>query len=177
MEDGIRPRVDGLSELALTFGVTLSTRCRSHTPLFAAHRANPADNGRTLPCCDCSLQVLGSLARLDRSTPRFLSASPAAVSNLESHSQKKLHSIRSQQFMITLRSTRQTCLTSHYHALIPHLQPPKEHLPLKMSENYVAPGQQRYLRACMVCSIVMTYAVSQPTNRKEFHTCFSSRPN
>ncbi|KAK3940823.1 putative transcription elongation factor spt-4 protein [Diplogelasinospora grovesii] len=27
-----------------------------------------------------------------------------------------------------------------------------------MSENYVAPGQQRYLRACMVCSIVMTYA-------------------
>ncbi|KAK3997660.1 transcription elongation factor spt4 [Cladorrhinum sp. PSN332] len=25
-----------------------------------------------------------------------------------------------------------------------------------MSENYVAPGQQRYLRACMVCSIVMT---------------------
>jgi transcription elongation factor SPT4 len=29
-----------------------------------------------------------------------------------------------------------------------------------MSENFVAPGQQRYLRACMVCSIVMTYAVS-----------------
>lgn len=27
----------------------------------------------------------------------------------------------------------------------------------KMSENYVAPGQQRYLRACMVCSIVMTH--------------------
>ncbi|KAK4191382.1 transcription elongation factor spt4 [Podospora australis] len=27
-----------------------------------------------------------------------------------------------------------------------------------MSENYVAPGQQRYLRACMVCSIVMTNA-------------------
>ncbi|EPE09645.1 transcription elongation factor spt-4 [Ophiostoma piceae UAMH 11346] len=26
-----------------------------------------------------------------------------------------------------------------------------------MSENYVSPGQQRYLRACMVCSIVMTY--------------------
>ncbi|CAK7240495.1 MAG: transcription elongation factor spt4 [Sporothrix thermara] len=26
-----------------------------------------------------------------------------------------------------------------------------------MSENYVAPGQQRYLRACMVCSIVMTF--------------------
>ncbi|KAK1760941.1 transcriptional elongation protein [Echria macrotheca] len=25
-----------------------------------------------------------------------------------------------------------------------------------MSENYVAPGQQRYLRACMVCSVVMT---------------------
>ncbi|TPX15167.1 uncharacterized protein E0L32_004725 [Thyridium curvatum] len=25
-----------------------------------------------------------------------------------------------------------------------------------MSENFVAPGQQRYLRACMVCSIVMT---------------------
>lgn len=31
-----------------------------------------------------------------------------------------------------------------------------------MSENYVAPGQQRYLRACMVCSIVMTYAVRPP---------------
>lgn len=30
-----------------------------------------------------------------------------------------------------------------------------------MSENYAAPGQQRYLRACMVCSIVMTFAVSQ----------------
>jgi transcription elongation factor SPT4 len=29
-----------------------------------------------------------------------------------------------------------------------------------MSENYVAPGQQRYLRACMVCSIVMTFGVS-----------------
>jgi hypothetical protein len=29
-----------------------------------------------------------------------------------------------------------------------------------MSENFVAPGQQRYLRACMVCSIVMTSAVS-----------------
>jgi transcription elongation factor SPT4 len=28
----------------------------------------------------------------------------------------------------------------------------------KMSENYVAPNQQRYLRACMVCSIVMTQA-------------------
>ncbi|KAJ4302126.1 transcription elongation factor spt4 [Collariella sp. IMI 366227] len=27
-----------------------------------------------------------------------------------------------------------------------------------MSENFVAPNQQRYLRACMVCSIVMTYA-------------------
>ncbi|KAH8908799.1 transcription initiation Spt4 [Coniochaeta sp. PMI_546] len=27
-----------------------------------------------------------------------------------------------------------------------------------MSENFVAPGQQRYLRACMVCSIVMTSA-------------------
>ncbi|KAM7201817.1 Spt4/RpoE2 zinc finger domain containing protein [Rhypophila sp. PSN 637] len=27
-----------------------------------------------------------------------------------------------------------------------------------MSENFVAPGQQRYLRACMVCSIVMTQA-------------------
>ncbi|ERT02359.1 transcription elongation factor SPT4 [Sporothrix schenckii 1099-18] len=26
-----------------------------------------------------------------------------------------------------------------------------------MSDNYVAPGQQRYLRACMVCSIVMTF--------------------
>lgn len=25
--------------------------------------------------------------------------------------------------------------------------------------NFVTPGQQRYLRACMVCSIVMTYAV------------------
>ncbi|KAL2889519.1 Transcription elongation factor spt4 [Ceratocystis lukuohia] len=27
-----------------------------------------------------------------------------------------------------------------------------------MSINFVTPGQQRYLRACMVCSIVMTYA-------------------
>jgi transcription elongation factor SPT4 len=32
-----------------------------------------------------------------------------------------------------------------------------------MSENFVAPGQQRYLRACMVCSIVMTFAVSPPS--------------
>ncbi|KAJ2896739.1 transcription elongation factor spt-4 [Zalerion maritima] len=28
---------------------------------------------------------------------------------------------------------------------------------MPQSENYVAPGQHRYLRACMVCSIVMTY--------------------
>lgn len=28
------------------------------------------------------------------------------------------------------------------------------------STNFVSPGQQRYLRACMVCSIVMTYNVS-----------------
>jgi len=27
-----------------------------------------------------------------------------------------------------------------------------------MSENFVAPGQQRYTRACMVCSIIMTYS-------------------
>ncbi|KXH28154.1 transcription elongation factor spt-4 [Colletotrichum simmondsii] len=27
------------------------------------------------------------------------------------------------------------------------------------ADNFVAPGQQRYLRACMVCSIVMTYSV------------------
>ncbi|KAI0019589.1 transcription elongation factor spt-4 [Xylariomycetidae sp. FL0641] len=27
-----------------------------------------------------------------------------------------------------------------------------------MSQNFVAPGQQRYTRACMVCSIVMTQA-------------------
>jgi transcription elongation factor SPT4 len=40
-----------------------------------------------------------------------------------------------------------------------------------MSENYVAPGQQRYLRACMVCSIVMTFAVSFPrTNLNLNHT-------
>ncbi|OLN84460.1 Transcription elongation factor spt4 [Colletotrichum chlorophyti] len=26
------------------------------------------------------------------------------------------------------------------------------------ADNFVAPNQQRYLRACMVCSIVMTYA-------------------
>ncbi|KAJ3947433.1 transcription elongation factor spt4 [Colletotrichum fioriniae] len=26
------------------------------------------------------------------------------------------------------------------------------------ADNFVAPGQQRYLRACMVCSIVMTYS-------------------
>ena len=31
-----------------------------------------------------------------------------------------------------------------------------------MTENYVAPGQQRYLRACMVCSIVMTNTVGHP---------------
>ncbi|KAB5575938.1 Spt4/RpoE2 zinc finger-domain-containing protein [Coniochaeta sp. 2T2.1] len=34
-----------------------------------------------------------------------------------------------------------------------------------MSENFVAPGQQRYLRACMVCSIVMTSAVCSPPSR------------
>lgn len=27
------------------------------------------------------------------------------------------------------------------------------------TSNFAAPGQQRYLRACMVCSIVMTYSV------------------
>ncbi|KAJ9142637.1 hypothetical protein NKR23_g7055 [Pleurostoma richardsiae] len=27
---------------------------------------------------------------------------------------------------------------------------------MSVSENFVAPGQQRHLRACMVCSIVMT---------------------
>lgn len=26
--------------------------------------------------------------------------------------------------------------------------------------SFVTPGQQRYMRACMVCSIVMTYSVS-----------------
>lgn len=32
--------------------------------------------------------------------------------------------------------------------------------------NFVAPGQQRYLRACMVCSIVMTQTVSPaPTDQ------------
>lgn len=43
---------------------------------------------------------------------------------------------------------------------IPHLlhQPAQENA-RKMSENYAAPNQQRYLRACMVCSIVMTLAV------------------
>lgn len=30
---------------------------------------------------------------------------------------------------------------------------------MSTSANFVAPGQQRYLRACMVCSIVMTYSV------------------
>lgn len=30
---------------------------------------------------------------------------------------------------------------------------------MSSSANFVAPGQQRYLRACMVCSIVMTYSV------------------
>jgi transcription elongation factor SPT4 len=34
-----------------------------------------------------------------------------------------------------------------------------------MSENFVAPGQQRYLRACMVCSIVMTSAVRPPRRK------------
>jgi uncharacterized protein (DUF983 family) len=29
-----------------------------------------------------------------------------------------------------------------------------------MADNFVPPGQQRYTRACMVCSIVMTQAVS-----------------
>jgi transcription elongation factor SPT4 len=29
-----------------------------------------------------------------------------------------------------------------------------------MANNFVPPGQQRYLRACMVCSIVMTLSVS-----------------
>ncbi|TDZ22463.1 Transcription elongation factor spt4 [Colletotrichum sidae] len=29
---------------------------------------------------------------------------------------------------------------------------------MSSTDNYVAPGHQRYLRACMVCSIVMTYA-------------------
>lgn len=40
-----------------------------------------------------------------------------------------------------------------------------ETLPLETmsaSANFVTPGQQRYLRACMVCSIVMTYSVSSP---------------
>lgn len=33
--------------------------------------------------------------------------------------------------------------------------------------NFVAPGQQRYLRACMVCSIVMTQTVSlAPTEQQ-----------
>ncbi|KJZ75571.1 Transcription elongation factor spt-4 [Hirsutella minnesotensis 3608] len=27
------------------------------------------------------------------------------------------------------------------------------------SSNFITPGQQRYMRACMVCSIVMTYSV------------------
>lgn len=43
---------------------------------------------------------------------------------------------------------------------IPHLlHHPEPRNARKMSENYAAPNQQRYLRACMVCSIVMTLAV------------------
>lgn len=38
-----------------------------------------------------------------------------------------------------------------------------------MSENFVAPTQQRYLRACMVCSIVMTFAVSQERSVNQYH--------
>lgn len=34
------------------------------------------------------------------------------------------------------------------------------HSQMSSSANFVAPGQQRYLRACMVCSVVMTYSVS-----------------
>jgi hypothetical protein len=30
---------------------------------------------------------------------------------------------------------------------------------MSASANFVTTGQQRYLRACMVCSIVMTYSV------------------
>jgi hypothetical protein len=52
------------------------------------------------------------------------------------------------------------------------LTPPIHHNPLKMSENYVAPAQQRWLRACMVCSIVMTYAV-----RPSFSSTLSSSTN
>lgn len=33
---------------------------------------------------------------------------------------------------------------------------------MSQSANFVAPGQARYLRACMVCSVVMTYSVSIP---------------
>ncbi len=34
-----------------------------------------------------------------------------------------------------------------------------------MADNFVPPGQQRYTRACMVCSIVMTQAVSHHLSR------------
>lgn len=30
---------------------------------------------------------------------------------------------------------------------------------MPISDNYVSPGSHRYLRACMVCSVVMTYQV------------------
>ena len=45
-----------------------------------------------------------------------------------------------------------------------------------MSENYVAPGQQRYLRACMVCSIVMTFAVSFPRSNLNLNPHFPPFP-
>lgn len=35
--------------------------------------------------------------------------------------------------------------------------------------NFVAPGQQRYLRACMVCSIVQTYAVRRTLSARPFY--------
>ena len=42
-----------------------------------------------------------------------------------------------------------------------------------MTENYVPPGQQRNLRACMVCSIVMTQSVTLTSYYAIFFTSIS----
>ncbi|KAI1429558.1 transcription elongation factor spt-4 [Xylaria sp. FL1777] len=46
-----------------------------------------------------------------------------------------------------------------------------------MADNFVPPGQQRYTRACMVCSIVMTQAVSHQSVLPHCGTLTEGCPN
>ena len=90
---------------------------------------------------------------------------PSFGNEFQNHSTGLIHSFikefKSRRFNDT-KSTPQPSATSLLEPILPYALFHQDENGENMSANFVAPGQQRYLRACMVCSIVMTYAVRQP---------------